>query len=96
MTACMGGFCKRRASCAHYYGESREPSERLCLTPSTEAFEPVIARANRVRAAAVQIIEQADAGEAIDSLSLAWARQMLRANPRPKVQPTAETESEPT
>lgn len=31
MIPCMGGFCKSRESCAHYYAESSlTPSERLC------------------------------------------------------------------
>lgn len=30
MIACMGGWCRQRDRCAHYYAQSTKPAERLC------------------------------------------------------------------
>jgi hypothetical protein len=40
---CLGGWCKRRESCAHYHApplQDHEPSERLC-PPGEDQPEPI-------------------------------------------------------
>lgn len=40
--ACMGGWCARRASCAHYRADDRrEPAERLCSPSANDQWQAI-------------------------------------------------------
>lgn len=42
LPACMGGFCRLRMSCAHYYAaDKRNPSQRLCARHVHNAWQPI-------------------------------------------------------
>lgn len=42
LSACMGGRCAIRATCARYHAaDRREPAERLCAPSQHDAWQPV-------------------------------------------------------